>query len=167
MVLEFDSGLKFHLSSYGTIIDRVWVVRICCLEFFGVWRCCRYERDRLLIPVGLIQHCWWSPLWPTGNWTHQSCTNAWVFLSLTLVHLIYSFLKRSKWKIPFKIDLVRTLPWVYDGKHFYNIRQCDFNLNIFIKFLKYSFLYLIALYGDNIENYVSNRWDHGNDSELP
>lgn len=88
----------------------VTVLSVWGWHFWSLWVWSSTADDRRSLPL----------LWPTGNWTHQSCSNAWVFLSLTL-HLIYSFLKSSfdlQIKNPIQ-NWVYWEHWVYDGKHFY------------------------------------------------
>lgn len=106
----------------------VTVLSVWGWHFRSLWVWSSNADDRHSLPL----------LWPTGNWTHQSCSNAWVFLSLTLP-LIYSFLKSS-----FDLQIKNPFQNWYYWEHCHgfmmvntsidDIRQCDFNLNIKHKF---------------------------------
>ncbi len=147
-----------HHTAHCTVIDRVWVVRICCLGLSGVWRCCR--------------HFWSLWVWsftdddrrPTGNWTHQSHSNTRVFLSVTLVHLIYSFLRSQVKKITFKTDLwVRhchgfiMVNTIIDNTQFQSLFYHHVSENVY-KAKLISYLWCVQVMSDRSYLYVECTW---------
>lgn len=79
-----------------------------------------------LIPVGLIQHRWWSSLsafaltdWKLDTSILLKRMSVPVSDSPSDIQLPEELIWSTNKKSHSKLILLRTLPWVYDGKHFY------------------------------------------------